>query len=160
QRRLVRGFLLGTRAAAIVGQRGMVMRSTEQLRPSSGAQQRRLVTIGELERIYGPDATVEVNGDSSDGARAVGPTPAARRLDPPLYDPVAEAAPESQRGYAIYDDGLDEDEVVVPERSRAKWIAVASTVMIAAGGLLAYGLYRHGDLDSSNINIAASLYPT
>lgn len=136
------------------------MRSTEQLRPSSGASQRRFVTIGELERIYGADATVEVNGDSPDGARSAEPTPAVRRLEPPSYDPVAEPAPESVRGYAIYDDGLDEDEVVVPKRSRGKWIAVTSTVMIAAAGLLGYGLYRHGDLGSLNVGASPSLGPT
>ncbi len=98
---------------------------------SQTGTERRVMSVAELERMYGRNAQVELRSppvyqqDPSYQAAGYHPEP-AYQADPPYYDPEA------------YDDPVE-----VPVK-RSPWLPVVVVMMLGIGALLGYGLYNRG----------------
>src|SRR5262245_42079377 len=156
----------------------MAMRTADYRAQFPPPNPRRLLTIGELERLYGRDATVEV--DAAPPA-AFPPVEHPAVNQPVIEQPVVErpfverttvAAPMPPQP-SFYQPGfyqpapyqqpdyqeLDELDDVIPRR-RSPYIPLTATVVAGAAALLGYGLYLRGYLDVPTLLSRAELAPT
>jgi hypothetical protein len=82
------------------------------------------MSVGELERVYGRDAQVEL-----------------RSSPVQQYAPPVQQYQGSDNGY--YEQYADEDPVEVPVR-RSPWLPIVVVLMLGVGAVLGYGLFRRG----------------
>ncbi len=114
---------------------------------SQTGTQRRVMSVAELEQMYGRNAQVELRSppvyqqDTAYQAGDYQPDPAYQG-DPAYYDPEA------------YDDPVE-----VPVR-RSPWLPVVVLMMLGIGGLLGYGLYNRGLVPASLIPSKVALQHT
>jgi hypothetical protein len=146
---------------------------------------RRLLTIGELERLYGRDATVEVD--------AAPPPPAFPPVEQPVVEQRVIEQPIVERPFAerttveapvlqesgfyqpsryqpdLYQPRLyqqpgfedqEEDIADVVPRRPSPFIPLTAAIVAGAAGLLVYGLYLRGYLDFPTLLSRAELAPT
>ena len=114
---------------------------------SQTGTQRRVMSVAELERMYGRNAQVELRS-------------------PPVYqeDTAYQAGnypPPPEPGYqgdgAYYDPEAYDDPVEVPVR-RSPWLPVVVVMMLGIGALLGYGLYNRGLVPASLIPSKVALH--
>lgn len=113
---------------------------------SQTGTQRRVMSVAELERMYGRNAQVELRSppvyeqDTAYQAGNYQPDPAYQG-DGAYYDPQA----------------YEEDPVEVPVR-RSPWLPVVVVMMLGIGALLGYGLYNRGLVPASLIPSKVALH--
>jgi len=129
--------------------------------PSPGS--RRFLTIGELESLYGRDATVEVDAEAPPAFPPVIEQPP---VAPPIIERPYVEPPLPQRNLprdpGFYQPYYDEpeEESVLPRR-RSPFVPFTVAIVVGAAALLGYGLYLRGYLDvPALLSRGAELGPT